>query len=73
MYKLMSEIGELSDAFAKQDSENKIEELGDVLVVCIILAELENIDILGALAQAYEKIKDRKGYLTSDGVFVKEE
>lgn len=71
--KLASEVGELLDEIAKQNHEKAKLEMGDVLVVCIILSELLNIDIISALNAAYNKIKDRKGYLNEAGVFVKEE
>lgn len=69
----MSEVGEYADEVAKGNHDKMITELGDIIVVCIVMAELANIDLIGALAQAYEKIKDRKGYLNPNGVFVKEE
>jgi hypothetical protein len=39
----------------------------------IIGADLLGTDLRSCLDDAYEMIKDRKGYLTSDGIFVKEE
>jgi NTP pyrophosphatase (non-canonical NTP hydrolase) len=46
---------------------------GDILVTLIIGADLLGTDLRSCLDDAYEMIKDRKGYLTSDGIFVKEE
>jgi len=46
--------------------------LGDVLVTLIVGAATADVDLMSCLAQAYEEIKDRKGYLRADGVFVKE-
>ena len=34
---------------------------------------LADVDLVDCLEEAYETIKDHKGYLTSDGIFVKEE
>lgn len=73
LLKLVSEIGEYSDEVAKNNHAKMVDELGDIMVVLIIMAELADIDPIGALAQAYNKIKDRKGYLNENGVFVKEE
>ena len=38
----------------------------------IIGADLAGFDLVDALAKAYHEIKDRKGILRGDGVFVKE-
>lgn len=46
--------------------------LGDVLTTLIVGAETAGIDLMECLEQAYNEIKDRKGYLRPDGVFVKE-
>ena len=47
--------------------------IGDVLVTLIVGASTVGLDVVDCLASAYEEIKDRKGYLREDGVFVKEE
>lgn len=62
------------------DHEKVLEELkkeyrdalGDVLVTLIVGAATADVDLMSCLAQAYDEIKDRKGYLRADGVFVKE-
>jgi NTP pyrophosphatase (non-canonical NTP hydrolase) len=46
--------------------------LGDVLVTLIVGAATADVDLMECLAQAYDEIKDRKGTLRADGVFVKE-
>jgi len=46
--------------------------LGDVLVTLIIGSATADVDLMDCLAQAFEEIKDRKGYLKPDGTFVKE-
>lgn len=46
--------------------------LGDTLVTAINVAALADLDIVDALQSAYDVIKDRKGTLRADGVFVKE-
>lgn len=67
--KLMSEVGELSDNINKQ--KNITDDIGDILVVLIILAAMNDLEIWYCLDVAYNDIKDRKGILL-DGVFIKE-
>lgn len=73
LLKTMSELGELSDATLKGDREGVVDGLGDVLVTLIIYARLQGVDLGACLASAYQVIKDRKGTLTPEGVFVKQE
>ena len=46
---------------------------GDVMVTLINACALAGVDPVVCLAGAYAEIKDRKGTLRPDGVFVKEE
>ena len=45
-------------------------EIGDSIVTQIILCKLLNISFVECLEMAYNKIKERKGYM-KDGVFIK--
>lgn len=45
---------------------------GDVTVTQIVGCATADVDLMECLAQAYEEIKNRKGYLKPDGTFVKE-
>jgi NTP pyrophosphatase (non-canonical NTP hydrolase) len=74
LLKTMSELGELADALLKDDRVGVIDGIGDVLVTLILCAKLydRQIDLSYCLAEAYRTIKDRKGTLTPEGVFVKE-
>jgi hypothetical protein len=45
---------------------------GDLLVTLIIGCATADIDLVSCLELAYQEIKDRKGYLNADGIFVKE-
>lgn len=72
LMKTMSELGELADATLKNDLFEKIDGLGDVLVTLIIYAKLSGLSMRGSLESSYNTIKDRRGYLTPEGVFVKE-
>ncbi|NDD52703.1 hypothetical protein EBZ39_02285 [bacterium] len=77
LMKTMSELGELADATLKLSAEAgskiaAIDGVGDVLVTLIIYCELLNICPIECLDAAYAAIKDRRGYLMPNGVFVKE-
>jgi hypothetical protein len=70
--KLVSEVGELCDAVIKKDRDGVIDGIGDSLVVLIILADIEGLNLLSCLESAYNEIKDRRGILQPNGVFIKE-
>ena len=72
LLKSVSEMGELADATAKNDIEGVIDGIGDVLVTLIIYAELRGLNLAHCLESAYETIKDRRGTLTAEGIFVKD-
>jgi NTP pyrophosphatase (non-canonical NTP hydrolase) len=72
LLKCMSELGELADATLKNDDTGIVDGVGDVLVTLILYAALQGTDIERCLSFAYHTIKDRKGTLTPEGVFVKE-
>jgi NTP pyrophosphatase (non-canonical NTP hydrolase) len=73
MLKAVSEMGELADAIIKRDRPTIIDSIGDVLVCLIVVGALEDLDLTKCLQSAYNEIKDRKGYLNKNGVFVKDE
>lgn len=73
LMKTMSELGELADATLKNDREEIIDGIGDVLVTLIIYSALQFVTLETALQAAYDQIKDRKGWLTPEGVFLKAE
>ena len=68
--KLIQEMGELSDNICK--GKDIKDDIGDMIVVLINIAERNNLTIEECLEQAYNDIKDRKGKMI-DGVFVKED
>jgi len=72
LLKTVSELGELADATAKGDTEGVVDGIGDVLVTLIIYAELSGLTLTECLHEAYLTIKDRRGTLTPEGIFVKE-
>ena len=73
LMKTVSELGELADATLKGDRDGIIDGIGDTLVTLVIYAKLQGVTLEECLAAAYETIKDRRGYLTPGGVFVKQE
>jgi NTP pyrophosphatase (non-canonical NTP hydrolase) len=67
--------GELPEA-DKQETTAYLAELadgiGDTIVVLVQLCAMSGLDMYKCLEGAYETIKDRRGYLNEEGVFVKE-
>lgn len=70
--KTLEEVIELRDALLLDDREAKIDAYGDILVTLIMGCACEDLDLTTCLEHAYKQIKDRKGHLNKDGVFVKE-
>ncbi len=70
--KAQEEMHELETALINRDRAGIIDGLGDVLVCLINVAAIEDLDLTQCLESAYQEIKDRKGYLGKDGIFVKE-
>lgn len=67
--KLIQEMGELSDNICK--GKDIRDDIGDIMVVLINIAERNGLSLYECLEIAYNDIKDRKGKMI-DGVFVKE-
>tara|TARA_B100002019_G_scaffold153495_1_gene132336 strand:- start:2734 stop:3114 length:381 start_codon:yes stop_codon:yes gene_type:complete len=67
--KLIQEAGELSDSICK--GKDVSDDIGDMIVVLINIAERNKLSISDCLTKAWDDIKDRKGQMV-DGVFVKE-
>ena len=70
--KTLEEVGELLEAIHKGDKEAQKDAYGDILVTLIIGCATADFDLVECLSLAYDQIKDRKGYLDSSGVFVKQ-
>ena len=68
--KLIQEVGELSDNVCK--GQDMRDDIGDIMVVLINIAERNDLSITECLQVAYDDIKDRKGMMV-DGIFVKED
>jgi NTP pyrophosphatase (non-canonical NTP hydrolase) len=72
LLKAVSELGELADATIKKDREEVIDAVGDVMVCLINYCALQDISLVSCMESAYDTIKNRKGTLLPNGVFVKE-
>lgn len=69
--KLTEEIGELAAAIARNKIDDAKDAIGDCLVLLNIIAELQGTSLKECWNLAYEEIKDREGYLLSNGNFIK--
>ena len=67
--KLIQEAGELSDSICK--GKDVKDDIGDMIVVLINIAERNNVSLEECLLNAWGDIKDRKGKMV-DGIFIKE-
>lgn len=70
--KTQEELNELFEALDKMDREAMIDAYGDILVTLIMGCACADLDLVTCLSKAYEQIKDRKGYLNAEGLFVKQ-
>jgi NTP pyrophosphatase (non-canonical NTP hydrolase) len=70
--KTLEEVTELFDALNRKDMAATEDAIGDIVVTLIMVCAVLNLDLTACLHGAYEQIKDRKGYLTKEGVFIKE-
>lgn len=73
LLKAMSEFGELADAENKSDLPAIKDGVGDVMVCLINYCALRDITLIECLEGAYNEIKNRRGTLLPNGVFVKEQ
>lgn len=71
LLKAVSELGELADATIKKDRDAIVDGIGDVMVCLVNYCALQDINLVDCMKSAYEEIKDRKGTLMPNGVFVK--
>jgi NTP pyrophosphatase (non-canonical NTP hydrolase) len=69
--KLQEELNELILAIEQNNMPEIKDAVGDCMVVLTMICAILDIDMVKCYGGAYEEIKDRKGYLRPDGVFVK--
>ena len=72
LLKAFEEMGELASATAKQDKTAAIDAVGDVMVCLVNYCALADIDLVQCMYHAFDQIKDRKGTLMPNGIFVKD-
>ena len=72
LLKMFSEMGELADATAKQDRDEIIDAVGDVMVCLVNYCALSDLDIVSCMYIAYDQIKHRTGTMLPSGVFQKD-
>jgi NTP pyrophosphatase (non-canonical NTP hydrolase) len=70
--KTQEELDELITAIHEDDMEAMKDAYGDILVTLIMGCAIADLDLVSCLEGAYNEIKDRKGYLNKEGIFVKE-
>jgi len=70
--KTQEELDELVDALRNNDRAAIADAYGDILVTLIMGCAIADLDLVSCLKGAYNEIKDCKGYLNKDGIFVKE-
>lgn len=75
--KLVEEANETFEAAKKlalsvAGWDELMDGIGDTFVVLVQLCAIAGIELEEAIDRAYLEIRDRKGFLNEDGVFVKE-
>ena len=70
--KTQEELDELVDAIRNGDRAAMADAYGDILTTLVMGCACADLDLVECFKGAYEEIKDRKGYLTPEGIFVKE-
>ena len=70
--KATEEIRELYEALKDNDLAAARDGIGDTVVCLINVCALLDVDLVECLVEAYAEIKDRRGYMNAEGIFVKE-
>ena len=71
-WKTVEEVNELLGAIESGNRAEMADAYGDILVTLVMGCACADLDLVECFKGAYEEIKDRKGYLNEDGVFVKQ-
>jgi hypothetical protein len=71
--KTLEETTELLDAINRKNLGDAKDAIGDVVVTLIMVCAILDVNLVDCLEGAYGEIKDRKGYLTPEGTFIKEQ
>ena len=70
--KTQEELNELFEAILKNDKKALADAYGDILVTLIVGCATADLDLVTCFKDAYNEIKDRKGHLSKEGLFIKE-
>jgi NTP pyrophosphatase (non-canonical NTP hydrolase) len=70
--KTQEKLNELFEAILKNDKEALADAYGDILVTLIVGCATADLDLVTCFKDAYNEIKDRRGFLNKDGIFVKQ-
>ena len=70
--KTQEELLELFTAIANKNKEEMADAYGDILVTLIMGCACADLDLVTCFEGAYQEIKNRKGFLNKEGLFVKE-
>ena len=70
--KTQEELNELFEAIESSDREAMKDAYGDILVTLVMGCACADLDLVECFKGAYEEIKDRKGYLNKEGLFIKQ-
>ena len=71
-WKTVEEVNELLVAIENGDRDEMADAYGDILVTLVMGCACADLDLVECFKGAYEEIKDRKGYLNSEGLFIKQ-
>lgn len=70
--RILKDLGMQDKPVWKHWMDKYRDAVGDIVVTLINGCALADVDLVQCLAEAYDEIKDRKGTLTPEGIFVKE-
>ena len=71
--KAVSEMGELADNILKGRHDAARDDIGDIIVCLVNVAHMIGTDVESCLAESWQAIKDRRGFMSANGSFVKDE
>ena len=71
--KTLEETTELLDAINRKNLDDAKDAIGDIVVTLIMVCAILDANLVDCLQGAYEEIRHRKGYLTPEGTFIKEQ
>ena len=72
LLKAVEELGELAAATMRGNRPGMEDAVGDVMVCLVNYCALSDIDLVECMKGAYDEIKDRKGTMSPNGIFIKE-